>query len=399
MCLSGLTWKSMTLCRSLADDGRPHLSLHFGPYPDDMTDSRWPNTWAPYMTWSKHHEKVECDLSGSNLLPCTLEEFPEAREAIALYGRNDDGWPPLVEAIADRYDVGTEHIATGPGASGANFLALAALLRPGDTLLAEWPGYDPHMGAARFLGAEVVTFDRGWSRRFALDPAAVEAALTPDVSAIMLTNLHNPSGVYAEHDSLMRVGDLARGVGAKVIVDEVYLDALEGVDRSPVATRDPVFVSTNSLTKSYGLAGARIGWMIANPETTLRALRVRDVFDGVGSIPSETIGAMAFQHLDRLLERARRVLGPGMSLFKAFVENRPELDWVEPIGGSVGFPRLRGVEDAGPFVEFAAANFGVGVTPGALFGEPAHFRVSVAGEPTILEEGLSRLGAALDAWE
>ena len=363
-----------------------------------MIDDRWPDSWAPYMTWSKHHAKTECDLSGSNLLPCTLEEFPEAVDAMALYGRNDDGWPPLVEAIASRYGVGHDQVTTGPGGSGANFLALAALLRPGDTLLAEWPGYDPHMGVARFLGAKVATFDRSWNRRFGLDPDAVEAALTPGVRAIVLTNLHNPSGVYATPESLARVGELAHAVGAKVVVDEVYLDALEGIDSSPVATRDPVFVSTNSLTKSYGLAGVRVGWMIADPATTERALRVRDVVDGVGSIPSESIGTAAFEHIDRLLERARSLLRPGSARVRAFMETRSDLEWVEPIGGSVAFPRLRSAEDAEPFVDFAAERFGVGLTPGRLFGEPAHFRVSVAGDPAILEDGLQRLAAALDAW-
>jgi len=363
-----------------------------------MNDKQWPDTWAPYMTWSKHHDKATFDLSGSNLLPCTLDEFPEALEAMALYGRNDDGWSPLIEAISSRYEVGTDQIATGPGASGANFLALAALLRPGDTLLTEWPGYDPHMGVARFLGANVATFDRSWSRDFNLDPDAVEAALTPDVRAIMLTNLHNPSGVYATFEALSRVGELARSVNARVVVDEVYLDALQGVDNAPIATHDEIFVSTNSLTKSYGLAGVRVGWLIAAPDIVRRALRVRDILDGVGSIPSETIGAAAFQHLDRLLERARGVLGPGAECFRSFMETRSELEWIEPIGGSVAFPRLLGVGDAEPFVNFAAKHFDVGLTPGALFGEPKHFRVSVAGDPLVLETGLVRLGEALDAW-
>ena len=203
-----------------------------------MTQSRWPQTWAPYMTWAKHHEKAALDLTGSNLLPCTIDELPGAREAMELYGRNDDGWPPLVQAIARRYGVETNRVATAPGASGANFLALAALLRHGDTVLAEWPGYDPHAGAARLLGAEVNTFARGWDRGFALDPDAVSAALTPDTRVIALTNLHNPSGAYAEPDALAEVGELARTVGAKVLVDEVYLDALEGDawDRLPSAT-------------------------------------------------------------------------------------------------------------------------------------------------------------------
>ena len=361
-----------------------------------MPDSDWPHTWAPYMTWAKHHSKARFDLTGSNLLPCTIEELPGAREAMHLYGRNDDGWPPLVSAIASRFGIDADRVATAPGASGANFMALASVVRPGDTLLAEWPGYDPHIGAAHFLGARVNTFPRGWDQRFALDPRLVEAALTPDTRAIVLTNLHNPSGAYAHPEALTAVGELARSVGAKVIVDEVYLDALEGVDRSPAATRDDVFISTNSLTKSYGLAGLRVGWMLADPDTTERALRVRDVVDAVGSIPSETLGVLAFERLDALLARARAILGSGAAVFRDFVASRPELEWAEPLGGAVGFPRLLGVDDGEPFVDMAAREFDVGVTPGRLFGEPAHFRVAVAGDLGVLESGLEALGAALN---
>jgi aspartate/methionine/tyrosine aminotransferase len=159
-----------------------------------------------------------------------------------------------------------------------------------------------------------------------------------------------------------------------------------------------VFISTNSLTKSYGLAGVRVGWMIADAETTERALRVRDVIDGVGSIPSESLGALAFAHLDALLQRARDVLRPGAALFRDFMASRDELDWVEPMGGSVGFPRMQGTDEAQAFVDMAAERFDVGVTPGGFFGEPAHFRVAVAGERAVLEAGLEALGRALDAW-
>lgn len=364
-----------------------------------MADAKRPESWAPYMTWAKHHVGARWDLTGSNLLPCTLDDLPGAREALRLDGRNDDGWPPLVEAIARRFGVDEDRVATGPGASGANFLTLATLIRPGDGVLVEWPGYDPQAGAARLLGGEVRTFQRGWERGFALDPSAVEEALTEDTRVVMLTNLHNPSGVYADRDALDRVGALARSVGAKVMVDEVYLDAVAGVDATPAATRDDVFISTNSLTKSYGLSGLRIGWVLADPETVERIWRVRDVVDGVGSVPSDVLGAVAFSHLDELLERARGILGPGFQLFGDFVASRPELAWVEPPGGSVGFPRLQGVESVDAFIRHAADRFEVSVTPGRLFGEPAHFRVAVAGRRDTLEAGLDALGRALDAWD
>ncbi|MDX1645663.1 MAG: aminotransferase class I/II-fold pyridoxal phosphate-dependent enzyme [Longimicrobiales bacterium] len=363
-----------------------------------MSDSVRPPSWAPYMTWAKHHPKARLDLTGSNLLPCTMDELPGARDALRLYGRNDDGWPPLRDAIARRFGVDAVHVATAPGASGANFLALSALIRPGDTVLVEWPGYDPHEGAARFLGARVRRFDRGWDRGFALEADAVAAALTDDVRVVMLTNLHNPSGVRSSRSALEAVGSLARSVGAKVIVDEVYLDAVPDPDTAPAATLDDVFVSTNSLTKSYGLSGLRVGWILADPETVERANRVRDVVDAVGSFPSEVLGVLAFEHLGELLARARGILEPGMALFRDFVASRPELAWVEPPGGAVAFPRLSHSSDARAFVGHAARSFQVGVTPGHLFGAPAHFRVAVAGARDVLEEGLAALGDALSQW-
>lgn len=363
-----------------------------------MTDRASPATWAPYMTWAKHHVGARWDLTGSNLLPCTFDDLPGAREALRLDGRNDDGWPPLVDAIAERFGVDRDRVATGPGASGANFLVYAALLRPGDRVLTEWPGYDPQPGAARLLGAEVDTFRRGWDRRFGLDADAIEAGLTDRTRLIVLTNLHNPSGVYADADALRRVGEVAGAVGAKVVVDEVYLDAVPGVDKTPAARLGDAFISTNSLTKSYGLSGLRIGWILADPETVERVWRVRDVVDGIGSVPSDVLGTLAFSRIDALLERARDILAPGFALLRDFVESRAELDWVEPPGGSVGFPRLEGSGDADPFIEYAARDFDVSVTPGRLFGEPAHFRVAVSGERETLERGLEALDAALDAW-
>jgi aspartate/methionine/tyrosine aminotransferase len=348
------------------------------------------------MAWAKHHPHARYDLTGSNLLPCTLEDLPGARETLELHEPNDEGYPPLLEAIALRYGMDVEHVATAAGAAGANFLTLGALVRPGDTVLVEWPGYDPQSGAARFLGAQVRTFARAWEDDFRLDPQRVADAITPGTRVVVLTNPHNPTGVYASPAELREVGTVAGAVGAKVLVDEVYLDALSGVDTTPAARLGEPFVSVNSLTKSFGLSGLRIGWVLSDAETVQRVRRTRDVVDGIGATPSERLGVLAFSRMGDLLERARRILAPNGALLRAFVEGRPELEWTPPIGGAVAFPRLAGTDDAEAFVERARTSFGVGVVPGRFFGAPAHFRVAVSGRTDILEAGLEALGRALD---
>jgi aspartate/methionine/tyrosine aminotransferase len=349
------------------------------------------------MTWAKHHPQARFDLSGSNLLPCSLDDLPGWREAVELWAPNDEGYPPLLEAIAERYGVDPDHVATAAGAAGANFLALAALVRPGDEVLVEWPGYDPQAGAARLLGAGVRTFARTWDEGFQVRPERVAEVLTDRTRVIVLTNLHNPTGVYTPRSTLVEVGNLAESVGAKVLVDEVYLDVLGGADTRPAHTLGDPFVSVNSLTKSFGLSGLRIGWILSDPATTERVRRVRDVVDGIGATPSETLAVLAFHRLDELLHRARSIVEPNSALLSIFVEGRPELEWVPPAGGSVGFPRLGGVDDAGPFVSAARDEYGVGLAPGSFFGYPRHFRVAVSGSTDVLRDGLSALGRALDA--
>ena len=247
-----------------------------------MSEVSEPTVWAPYMHWAKTHACVRYDLTGSNLLPCTLDDLPGAGEALQLHGRNDNGYAPLVEAIADRYGVDAERVCTATGASGANFLTLAALARPGDEVLIERPTYDPLLGAARLHGLAVRRFDRMFDDGFQPDPERIAAAASPRTRLIVLANLHNPSGVLVEPDRLRAIGEIADRLGARVLVDEVYLETVYDRPQAPVATTSDTFISTNSLTKSFGLAGLRCGWVIAEPGVAEAIRRTRDVVDAVG---------------------------------------------------------------------------------------------------------------------
>ncbi|MEO7274595.1 MAG: pyridoxal phosphate-dependent aminotransferase [Vicinamibacterales bacterium] len=355
---------------------------------------------APYMEWAKTRRPARFDLAGSNVLACTLEDLEGAREALSLAGHNDNGYAPLMEAIAAHYGVKASQVTTGTGAAGANFQACAALLSPGDDVLMECPGYDPLLGSARLLGARPVRFDRTFEDGYALDPDRVRAAMTARTRLIILTGPHNPTSAAVGTDALLAVGRIAEAHDAHVLVDEVYLDASHPEMR-PAATLGDRFISTSSLTKSYGLSSLRCGWAIASPAVAERIRRARDVIDGNGAMPAERLATLAFAQIERLTDRARSLLAANTARLRTFLEASPELEYVDPQGGTVVFPRLRGVTDATRFVDRLAHEYGLAVAPGHFFEAPAHFRLGIGGATSAVDAGLTQLRSALDAriWE
>ena len=349
---------------------------------------------APYMEWAKTRPAAEFDLAGSNILACTLDDLPGAREAIALDGANDNGYRPLMDAIARRYGVDADRVTTAGGTAGANFLAFAALLEAGDEVLVERPGYDPLLGAARIFGATTTRFERVFEDGYALDPDRVRRALTPRTKVIVVTTLHNPTGVAADPAAIDEIGRIAERHGAVVMVDEVYKD-LTGDTSPPAAARGDVFITTNSLTKSYGLSSLRAGWTIASAPITHRIRRARDVVDGTGSIVAERLAVLAFEHLDVLRARARTVLAANKTIADAFLASHPELEFV-PSAGTIVFPRIRGVADAAPFIDRLMQEHRTAVGPGRFFEAPAHFRLGYGGNTEKIRAGLERLDAALN---
>ena len=350
---------------------------------------------APYLEWAKARPAPQFDLAGSNILACDLDDLPGAREAIGLSGANDMGYAPLMQAIADRYRTSPDRVTTASGTSGANFLVCAALLEHGDDVLVERPGYDPMLGAARMFGARTLRFERAFEDRFALDPDRVRQALTPRTKLIAVTHPHNPTGVAADRSALDEIGRIARTVGAHVLVDEVYRDVASPTTVVPSAERDDVFITTSSLTKSYGLSSLRCGWVIASEDLTYRLRRAHDIVDGTGSIVAERLGRLAFEHLDHLASRAHEIVTRNATMVKDFLASRPELDWVES-AGTVVFPTIRGVSDTAPFADRLMRERATAIVPGRFFEAPSHFRLGFGGETTKLAGGLEQLSAALD---
>jgi aspartate/methionine/tyrosine aminotransferase len=350
---------------------------------------------APYMEWAKTRPSARFDLALSNVLGCSLDDLEGAREAVEFSGRNDNGYQPLIDSIARRYEVDPAQVTTASGASGANFQVCAALLQPGDDVLVERPGYDPLLGAARMLGARTIRFERTFDDGYAVDPGRIRAALTPKTRLIIVTSPHNPTGAITDAEALEEVGLIAESIGAYVLVDEVYLDAA-GASVRPASHLGDRFISTSSLTKSYGLASLRSGWSLSSTGVAERIRRARDVIDGTGSVVAERLATVAFGQLPRLAARATEILATNGRVMRDFLRSRPELEWVDT-HGTVLFPRIRGVADASTFADRLLTERDTAVVPGRFFEAPAHVRLGFGSETDNVRGGLAAVGAALDA--
>ncbi len=353
-------------------------------------------TGSAYLRWAKTRPPARFDLTSSGVPYLPLRELSVSLDDLEISGTAAYGYAPLQEAIAARYRVDVSCVAPAMGASMANLLALAATVRPGEEVLVEHPTYEPLIAAARWLGAEVRSFARRAEDGFRLDPAEVERRMTERTRAVVVSNLHNPSSALADDHSVRQVGEIAARRGARVIVDEVYLDALwEPAPRTCLHLGE-TFIATNSLTKLYGLNGLRCGWILGAPDIVERAWRLTELFNNIGVHVAERLSLMAFQNLDTIALRSRALLEANAAALNEFYAAHASFLEVRPHAhGTVSFPRLRG-GDADAFCDLLAARYETAVVPGRFFGMPDHLRIGLGVEPATFRAGLDRLGRALD---
>ena len=280
----------------------------------------------------------------------------------------------------------------------ANFLAMTACFEPGDEVLIEQPTYELLLNVARFLGAQVRRFARRFEDGFQLDPAEVRRNVTPATRLIVLTNLHNPTGVLSGDEVLREIGEIAREVGARVLVDEVYLDAAFSLAPQTSFHLGPQFVVTSSLTKVYGLSGLRCGWALAEPELAHRIWLLNDLMDASHVHAAERMSVIALDHLEQFAGRAKELLETNRRLLDRFLDSQENnLELVRPEFGTIVFPRLlRGTVD--DFCKLLRDQFETTVVPGEFFEMPQHFRLGIGGDSETLEAGLRQLGAALNTF-
>jgi len=350
---------------------------------------------SDFMHWAKTRPRVKHDLALSGILNLPFAELDVKLSDLELHGDNAYGYRPLVEALAAHRHVAPENVVTiSGGTSMANHLAMAALLEHGDEVLIEQPTYDPLLAIAEYLGARIKRFPRRFEDGFKIDIVDMEKQVTPRTRLIVLTNLHNPSSALVEEATLRKIGELARGVGARVLVDEVYLEAM--FENSPTSSVSfgPEFVATSSLTKGYGLSGLRCGWILAEPQLAEKIRRLDDIFAASAPNVMERLSVVAIAQLSKIAGRAKALLEANRQTLDDFCSTRNDVDVVPTKFGTTSFPRLRNV-DVDQLCGLLIEKYETAVVPGRFFESPNHIRIGLCCQPENFCEGIACLGQAL----
>jgi hypothetical protein len=355
------------------------------------------------MEWAKTRSHGKFNLATSGMIGVPLAEFPFEMEDFEVTAPGGYGYAPLQQRLALHNGVPEECVVAATGTSMANHLAMAAVLDPGDEVLIEQPVYGPMLEVAEYLGARVKRITRRFETGFALDLEEFQRAVTSETRLVVLTNMHNPSGALMPEATIRAIGEIAHRAGARVLVDEVYLEMLFDraapfcfpVGQTIASAEDNPFIVTSSLTKAYGLSGLRCGWILAAPALANRMWLLDDLYGAVAAHPAERMSVMALDHLEQFRERARALLAINRRILDAFLDLRDDLECFRPPAGTVVFPRL-GRGDPEAFFRLLREKYETTVVPGTFFEMPQHFRIGIGGETADLRAGLERLSAALD---
>jgi aspartate/methionine/tyrosine aminotransferase len=346
---------------------------------------------APYLLCSS-------DVEGWRMSELLALADPEARERwerLTLGYTESTGLPALREAIASLYPgLAPGDVLTFGGAQEALFVLMNVLLGPGDHAVVTWPGYQSLHEVARATGAQVALLrlreEDGWR----LDLDALRGLLRPNTKLLVVNFPHNPTGALPDRATFEALCALAEERGIYLLSDEVYrlLEYVPADTLPAAAERTARGISLGVMSKAFGLAGLRVGWLACrDAELLARCAAYKDYTTICNSAPSEVLALIALRARTQVLARSRDILAANLALLDDFFARHAELfHWVRPRAGSVAFPRLQRDLPVAEFTHALVQQEGVLLLPGDVYDFPGnHFRLGLG--RTNLPEALARL--------
>lgn len=321
--------------------------------------------------------------------------------ATGLFYPEVNGTRRLRERVAALYPgAGADDVLVTVGASQANSLVCATLLRPGDEVVVMTPGYRQVWGLAHNAGCVVRELplrpEAGWR----LDLAALDELVTERTRLVAIVNPNNPTGTILTRAEMERVVAACARAGAWLHADEVY----RGTERHQ-DEETPTFwgmydrlICTNSLSKAYGLAGLRIGWAVARADTIAELWRRHEYAVIAAAAPSMTLAEIALRPAKRgqLLARQKQISRAGWRVFESWLERQGGRVSAQPSQAtSIVFARYAPPVASYDLAERIRQQTSVLVAPGSALGAEGHLRITLGYEPEKVRAALDRIGGVI----
>jgi aspartate/methionine/tyrosine aminotransferase len=351
------------------------------------------------------YDAITCNLTESSFTDARLDDLGLDLAGLVLAYGDHLGHPGLRDILANDPDAGAVtpgDVLVTAGAAGALFAISTSLLEAGSHVVVAAPNYATNIVTPRAIGADIELFELCFDDGYRLDLDRLAAMIRPDTAFVSLTCPHNPTGTMLTIAEIDAVIELVESRGTRLVLDETYRD-MGTPDVLPIgAGRSAAVISVSSMSKTYGVPGIRIGWvMTTDPALHETLLAAKEQMVICNSLIDEEIAFQVLTQRDKLLPAIRARIDAHREIVTRWIGGESALEWVAPTGGVVCFPRI--VADSGvdveQFYEVLTTNHGTFVGPGHWFEQPrAHFRLGFGWPATAeLEQGLAAISASLAA--
>jgi hypothetical protein len=358
---------------------------------------RWQSVWE---------NRVELNISESGVLPLTLAELAGSEKELARIAQASLGYPQTNGSEATRAGVArlylgatTANVLMTTGCAEANFLVVLGLVEPGDEVVVIQPNYMQVPGVARGLGATVRVLwlreDLGWQP----DPEELRRAITPNTKLVALCNPNNPTGATLSEKTMSEMTLALEKSGAWLLADEVYRGAERELDTTPSFWgRYERVICTGGMSKSYGLPGLRVGWIVAPEELTEKLWGFHDYTSIAISALSDRLAGMVLEpeRHARIILRTRSIIQQHYPIVAEWVARHgSSFAHVPPAAGAIAWVRYKNGPPSDELAETLRAKRSTLIVPGTQFEMEHHLRIGFGYSAEVLQRALARVDEAL----
>lgn len=297
--------------------------------------------------------------------------------------------------------LGIDDVLVTAGAASALFIVATSLLEKGDELVVAKPNYATNIETPRAIGAEVKFLSMAFENGYRVDLQQLRDLITPRTKLVSLTCPHNPTGSMMNESELREVIRMVDASNAYLLLDETYREMSFKFRLPLAASASDRVISVSSLSKSYGLPGIRIGWLITkNKKLQSLFLGAKEQIFICGSVVDEEIAYRTLARRREVFPAIKQDQLEKFAITKAWMAAQRVFEWIEPSGGVVCFPRIKADIDVdiAKFYDVLLSTYKTYVGPGHWFEESDRsFRLGF-GWPSQkqLREGLDSLERAVN---